>query len=71
LSGSCWQAVISQAEDKHIPLVVVDGDISAVVTGIEKAISGVSFDDLQKLKRFQDELEKRIDLSIIFSELGV
>ena len=63
------QAVISQAEDKHIPLVVVGGDISEAVTGIEKALSRGGFDTPQKLKKFQGELEKSLDLSIFWSEL--
>jgi len=72
LTGSTkpLQAVISQAEDKHIPLLVVDGDISKAVTGIEKALGRASFNAPEKLKRFQNELEKSIDLSAIFSELG-
>jgi len=41
------------------------------VNGIEKAFATGSFDTQQKLKKFQSELEKQIDIPVIFSELGL
>ena len=73
LAGSAkpLQAVLNQAEDKHIPVVSFNGEISGAVTGIEQALSGASFDNQQKLDRFRSELEKSVDLSMIFSELDI
>jgi len=63
--------VISQAEEKHVPIVAVKQDICATIAGIEEALAKASFRNLEKLQKFEDLLEHYFDFKTLYSELGL
>jgi len=65
------QAVVIQAEDKRVPMVLVKQGIAETVAGVEKVLAKASFDTPQKLKKFEGVLEKSLDIKALFSELGL
>ncbi len=63
--------VISQAEERHVPIVVVKQDTSATIAGIEEALAKVSFRSAQKLRKFEGILERYFDFKALYLELGL
>jgi BioD-like phosphotransacetylase family protein len=63
--------VVSQAEAKHVPIILVKQDTTAAISGIEKALTKASFRNPQKLKVFGDVLDGYFDFEAIYSELGL
>lgn len=64
-------AVMSRAEEKHIPTILVNQDISAAIIGIEEAIANANFRSSQKLRRFAAILEGYFDFKALYSGLGL
>ena len=64
-------AVVSQAQDKHVPIIMVKQDNSAAIAGIEEALIKTSFRDPRKLETFGDVLDRYFDFEAIYSELGL
>ncbi|MFC2049662.1 DRTGG domain-containing protein [Chloroflexota bacterium] len=64
-------AVVSQAEEKHVPIILVKQDTTAAITGIEEALTKASFRSPRKLKMFGDVLDLYFDFKALYSELGL
>jgi len=64
-------AVVSQAEEKHVPIILVKQDTTAAITGIEEALTKASFRSPLKLKMFGDVLDRYFDFKALYSELGL
>ncbi len=65
------QAVVNQAEDKHVPIVIVKDDASKVITAIEEILAKASFNKPEKLQKFEKIISQYVDLKAIFSQLGL
>lgn len=63
-------AVISQAEDKHVPIVIVKQDTSSTLAGIEEALAKTSFHSFRKLQEFESILGSYFDFKALHPELG-
>ncbi len=63
--------VISQAEGKHVPIVVVKQNTSRTIAGVEEALAKASFRNLEKLKKFEDLLVRYFDFKALYLELGL
>jgi BioD-like phosphotransacetylase family protein len=65
------QTVISRAEEKHVPIIVVKQDTSKTIAGIEEALAGASFRNLEKLKKFEDLLVRYFDFKALYLGLDL
>jgi BioD-like phosphotransacetylase family protein len=63
--------VISQAEEKHVPIILVKQDTTAAITDIEEALTKASFNSPRKLKMFGDVLDRYFDFKALHAELGM
>jgi len=70
-NGKPLQAVINQAEDKHVPIVVVKDDISKVIAGIEEILSKASLNTPKRLQKFESVLSQHLDFKSLYSEIGL
>ncbi len=64
-------AVVSQAEEKHVPIILVKQDTTATIAGIEEALTKASFRSLRKLNMFGEVLDYYFDFKALNSELGL
>ncbi|UCH50710.1 MAG: phosphotransacetylase family protein [Chloroflexota bacterium] len=64
-------AVVSQAQDKHVPIIVVKQDNSETIAGIEEALVKASFHNHRKLDIFGSVLDRYFDFGALCSELGL
>ncbi|MCX6008714.1 MAG: DRTGG domain-containing protein [Chloroflexi bacterium] len=64
-------AVVSQAEEKHVPIILVKQDTTVVIAGIEEALAKASFRSSRKLEMFGDVLDCYFDFKALYSELGL
>jgi hypothetical protein len=60
-----------KAEDKKVPVMLVDKDIPDIVLGIEKAIEGARFQNLGKLQAISAILDSRFDYKVLNAALGL
>lgn len=63
--------VVSEAESEHVPIVVVSKDTSGTVADVERALANSAFNSLNKLKRFEEILDKFLDFKSLYSALGL
>jgi len=63
--------VISQAQEKHVPIIIVKQDTTAVIAGIEEALARASFRNARKLKILGKVLDNCFDFEALYSELGL
>jgi BioD-like phosphotransacetylase family protein len=63
--------VVSQAEEKHVPIILVKQDTTTTIAGIEKALAKASFRSPRKLKTFGDVLDCYFDFKALYAELGL
>ncbi len=64
-------AVVSQAQDKHVPIIMVKQDTSAAIAGVEEALIKASFRNPRKLETFGNVLDRYFDFAALYSELGL
>lgn len=64
-------AVVRQAEDKRVPIMLVKQDTSGAIAGIEEALAKASFRSPQKLQTFESILGGYFDFKALHSELGL
>ncbi|MGA7677508.1 MAG: DRTGG domain-containing protein [Dehalococcoidia bacterium] len=64
-------AVVSQAEEKHVPIILVKQDTTATIAGIEEALTRASFRSPRKLNMFGEVLDCYFDFKALNSELGL
>lgn len=64
-------AVMSQAQDKHVPIIMVKQDNSAAIARIEEALSKANFRNPRKLEAFGNILDRYFDFDALYSELGL
>ncbi len=64
-------SVMVKAEDKKVPVMVVDRNIEDIVLDIEKALSKARFHNLQKLKAVSAILDSRFDYKALNTALGL
>lgn len=63
--------VISQAEEKHVPIILVKQDASAAIAGVEEALAKAHFRYSQKLQKFEELLDCYFDFKALYSGLGL
>ncbi|MGA9048898.1 MAG: DRTGG domain-containing protein [Dehalococcoidia bacterium] len=63
--------VMVKAEDKKVPVMVVDRDIPDIVSGIEKAIADARFQSAGKLQAMTALLDSRFDYKTLNAALGL
>ena len=63
--------VVSQAQDKRVPVIVVKQDTSAVISCIEDILTKASFRSPRKLETFSNVLDCYFDFKSLYSELGL
>jgi len=63
--------VVSQAEEKHVPIIVVKQGTAATISGIEEALTKASFRSPLKLNMFSEILDYYFDFKALNSELGL
>ena len=63
--------VISQAQEKRVPIIIVKQDTSTAITDIEKALTKASFRNSGKLETFGRVLDGYFDFKALYSELGL
>lgn len=63
--------VISQAEEKHVPVIVVKQDTYTTIAGIEEALATASFRNLEKLKEFEELLVRYFDFKALYLKLNL
>jgi len=63
--------VMVKAEDKKVPVMLVDRDIPDIISGIEKAIAGARFRNVGKLQAMSAMLDNRFDYKILNAALGL
>jgi len=63
--------VISQAEEKYVPIILVKQDTTAAIAGIEEALAKAHFRYSQKLQKFEELLDCYFDFETFYSELGL
>jgi hypothetical protein len=64
-------SVMIKAEDKKVPVLLVDKDISEIVSGIERSLAGASFHQMQKLQAMTAILDSRFDYKALNTALGL
>ncbi len=63
--------VITEAEDKHIPVMVTAKDTDAVVAGIESMLATSTLNSTKKLKIFEGLLDKYLDSKALFAAMNI
>jgi BioD-like phosphotransacetylase family protein len=63
--------VVSEAESKHIPVVVTKKDTQGTIADIEQALAHSSFHSARKLKKLDELLDKYLDMKSLSSALGL
>jgi hypothetical protein len=73
LSGgvSPTYAVLRSAEDKGIPIVLTKGDTISAVNSIELALGKAKFNQVEKLSRLAEIMERQLDFQAIYKGLGL
>lgn len=62
--------VMVKAEDKNVPVMVVNKDISEIIAGIEQTLSEAKFQHIQKLSAFGAIMESRFDFKALTAALA-
>jgi BioD-like phosphotransacetylase family protein len=68
--GKPTTSVMVKADDKKVPLIVVDKDIQDIVGGIEQALAAARFNNRGKLQVISNLMENRIDFKALNTALG-
>lgn len=64
-------AVISDAEARHIPIILAKDSVPAVVANIEGAVVKARFNQLNKLPRLTEIIEQNFNLKTLYQGLGI
>jgi len=62
--------VLSEAEGKHIPIVVASKDTPGIVAVLEQALARSAFNSTNKLRKVEELLDKYLDFKSLSSALG-
>lgn len=63
--------VMVKAEDKRVPVVIVNQEINEIITGIERALAEAKFRQLQKLPAISAILDSGFDFKTLTSALAL
>jgi len=64
-------AVQYRAEDKDIPIIVAKSDTTTAVMAIEEALDRAKLNQVKKLPRLTEIMEKRLNVQNLYQELGL
>ncbi len=64
-------SVMVKAEDKKVPVMVVNQEIKEIIAGIEEALSRARFCNVQKLQAMSALLDSRFDYKAMNAALGI
>jgi hypothetical protein len=64
-------AIVNQAKDKRVPIILVKKDVSGVIADIEQALAQYSFSKPQKLQKFENILNQFFDFKALYHQLGL
>ncbi|MFC1977329.1 DRTGG domain-containing protein [Chloroflexota bacterium] len=62
-------AVLYQAEEKGVPIILARDDITTIVTNIEDALGNIRFNQENKLPKLTQIMEQRFDFPAVYKEL--
>jgi hypothetical protein len=57
--------VVQQAKARKVPLISTSGDVMTLITALEKAITGLKFNQESKLERLMDLLKNNINFKLL------
>ena len=60
-----------KAEDKNVPVIVVNKDVNEIITGIERALAASEFKHSHKLSTFASMMDSGFDIKGLTSTLGI
>jgi len=69
--GRPTQSVMVKADDKKIPVMVVEKSVNEIIDGIESALSVTKFHNIQKLQALNPLLDTGLDFKAINLALGL
>jgi uncharacterized protein len=64
-------SVMVKAEDKKVPVMVVNKEIKDIIAGIEQALAQAKFQNTQKLQAMSAMLDSRFDYKALNAALGI
>ncbi len=64
-------AVLYQAEEKNVPIILARNDIPAIVTNIEDAMGNIRFNQKNKLPKLTEIMGKHFDFPALYKGLGL
>ena len=64
-------SVVSEAESKHIPVLVTSKDADSIVADLENALAASSFNSPKKMKKFEELLDKYLDIKSLFAAMNI
>ena len=63
--------VVSRAEEKNVPIILVKDDIATVTKNIEDALSKTRFKQENKLPKLTEIIEQHLDFQTVYKGLGL
>lgn len=63
--------VLYEAGQEGVPVILVDADTHATAVALESLMEKANFDHPLKLQRFQELLEKHVELQALYQEFGL
>jgi BioD-like phosphotransacetylase family protein len=63
--------VVYRAENKHVPIIVVKKNTPETISDLEQALIKTPFNSPQKLKKFEEMVEKDLDFASIYEALSL
>jgi len=64
-------AVLYQAEEKNVPIILARDDITTIVTNIEDALGNIRFNQGNKLPKLTEIMEQHFDFQTVYKGLGL
>ena len=63
--------ILSRAEEKGIPLIIVDQDTFSVVGRLERAVGRLGPGDTKKVERARELLQQELDFAALYRKMGL
>jgi len=64
-------AVLNQAEEKNVPIILARDDTTAIVANIENALGKARFNEENKLPKLSEIMEQHFDFQTVYKGLGL
>jgi BioD-like phosphotransacetylase family protein len=63
--------VISEAEDRGVPVIQTDDDVATIISSIENALATNRFNQAEKLPRLTEIMEQHLDFKALYKGLDL